>query len=73
MIQSYKKLIAIVGMLLGGTKESVIKQAGEVFEFEKSLAQIYEKNKKYKNADQVYNKMTIAELLKLCPAVSLLK
>lgn len=59
-----------VGSLLGGTKESVQKQANEVFEFEKSLAQIYEKENKYKDSDQVYNKISIAELQKLCPAVN---
>ena len=56
-------------MLLGGKKESIIKQSMEVFEFEKKLAAIYEK-KDDKGADKMYNRITVAELLKLCPAVS---
>ena len=58
----------VVGMLLGGNKDTVQKQTTEIFEFEKNLAQIYVKRDKT-NVEKAYNKMTVADLQKLCPAV----
>eukprot|EP00111_Clytia_hemisphaerica_P006624 TCONS_00019179-protein len=68
MVKSYLKLLATTGMLLGGKKKSIIEQSMEVFEFEKKLASIYEK-REGKGADKMYNRITVAELLKLCPAI----
>ena len=59
------------GILLGGKKSSVMKQSLEVMEFEKKLASIYEnKDKLRQQTEKIYNKITVADLLKLCPAVS---
>lgn len=60
------------GILLGGKKSSVMKQSLEVMEFEKKLASIYEnKDKLRQQTEKIYNKITVADLLKLCPAVSI--
>ena len=59
------------GILLGGKKASVVKQSLEVMEFEKKLAAIYEsKDELRRTTEKIYNKITVADLLKLCPAVS---
>ena len=58
-----------VGLLLGADKESTVKQMNEIFEFEKNLAIIYESKDKVRETDQIYHKMTVAELQSLCPAV----
>ena len=58
------------GILLGGEKSSVMKQSLEIFEFEKKLSSIYESKEKLQtSSEKVYNKITVADLLKLCPAV----
>lgn len=59
-----------VGLLLGAEKESTKKQMDEIFEFEKKLSEIYEDRERLQQADQIYHKMNIEELQRLCPAVS---
>ena len=54
-----------IGQLLGAARETSEKGMEEVFQFEKKLASIYEKNSH--EADHM--KMTVADLLSLCPAV----
>lgn len=70
-VKGYLKLMVTTGILLGGKKSSVMKQSLEVMEFEKKLASIYEnKDKLRQQTEKIYNKITVVDLLKLCPAVS---
>ena len=71
-MKSYLKVMITTALLLGGEKSSVVRQAYEVLQFEKKLASIYEKRDALKKADQLYNRITVGELLTLCPAVSAL-
>lgn len=64
------QLIKRIGMLLGGTNQTVHRQAIEIFEFEKSLVELFEKKSDEYSAEQTYKKMSVAELQQLCPAVS---
>lgn len=65
----YKKLLITVALLLGGKQDNVVQQTNEIFEFEKKLSHIFEKKEHTKQSDQIYHKMTVAELLSLAPAV----
>jgi len=64
-------MMITTGLLLGGEKTSIVRQAYEVLQFEKKLASIYEKRDELRKADRLYNRITVGELLTLCPAVSL--
>lgn len=69
IVKAYKKLMINVGLLLGAEKESTKKQMDEIFEFEKKLSEIYEDRERLQQADQIYHKMNIEELQRLCPAI----
>jgi predicted metalloendopeptidase len=57
-------------MLLGAkNKANVVKQMNEVLQFERSLAKVYELKGKLKDSEDIYNKMTIADLQQMAPSV----
>ena len=58
-----------VGTLLGGEINTTRHQMEEVFQFEKKLAEIYEPKERLRNMEEIYHKMTVAELQQLAPAV----
>ena len=58
-----------VGTLLGGEPNTTRRQLEEVFQFEKKLAEIYEPKERLRNMEEIYHKMTVAELQQLAPAV----
>ena len=41
----------------------------EVFQFEKKLAEIYEPKEHLRNMEEIYHKITVADLQQLAPAV----
>ncbi|XP_065661638.1 endothelin-converting enzyme homolog isoform X2 [Hydra vulgaris] len=65
IVLSYKKFMNNIGQLLGAHRETSEKGMEEVFEFEKKLASVYEK----KSHGTDHTKMTVADLLSLCPAI----
>ena len=69
-MQAYKDFMVKVGSLLGGEINSTRHQMEEVFQLEKKLAEIYEPKDRLRNMEQIYHKMTVAELQQLAPAVS---
>lgn len=68
-MQAYKDFMVKVGSLLGGEINSTRHQMEEVFQLEKKLAEIYEPKDRLRNMEQIYHKMTVAELQQLAPAV----
>ena len=58
-----------VGTFLGGEINATRHQMEEVFQFEKKLAEIYEPKERLRNMEEIYHKMTVAELQQLAPAV----
>ena len=68
-MQAYKEFMVKVGSLLGGEINSTRYQMEEVFQLEKKLAEIYEPKDRLRNMEQIYHKMTVAELQQLAPAV----
>ena len=54
---------------MGGEINSTRHQMEEVFQLEKKLAEIYEPKDRLRNMEQIYHKMTVAELQQLAPAV----
>lgn len=68
-MQAYKEFMVEVGSLLGGEINSTRHQMEEVFQLEKKLAEIYEPKDRLRNMEQIYHKMTVAELQQLAPAV----
>ena len=68
-MQAYKEFMVKVGSLLGGEINSTRHQMEEVFQLEKKLAEIYEPKDRLRNMEQIYHKMTVAELQQLAPAV----
>ena len=68
-MQAYKEFMLEVGSLLGGEINSTRHQMEEVFQLEKKLAEIYEPKDRLRNMEQIYHKMTVAELQQLAPAV----
>ena len=54
---------------MGGEINSTRHQMEEVFQLEKKLAGIYEPKDRLRNMEQIYHKMTVAELQQLAPAV----
>jgi len=69
VLASYKKLLVTVPLLLGGRKEDIVSQANEIFDFEKKLSLIFENKGSIRSTDQLYNKMTVAQLQSLAPAI----
>ena len=69
VVQAYKEFMVKVGSLLGGEINSTRHQMEEVFQLEKKLAEIYEPKDRLRNMEQIYHKMTVAELQQLAPAV----
>lgn len=69
LVKGYLKMMMSTALLLGGSQDSVVKQSLEVFEFEKKLASIYERKDHLKKTEKIYNKITVGELLVLCPAI----
>ena len=70
IVQAYKEFMLKVGKLLGGEPNSTAVQMEEVYQFEKNLAELYEPKEKLRNTEQIYHKMTVADLQQLAPAVS---
>ena len=68
-MHAYKEFMVKVGSLLGGEINSTRHQMEEVFQLEKKLAEIYEPKDRLRNMEQIYHKMTVAELQQLAPAV----
>ena len=68
-MQAYKDFMVKVGSLLGGEINNTRHQMEEVFQLEKKLAEIYEPKDRLRNMEQIYHKMTVAELQQLAPAV----
>lgn len=68
-MQAYKEFMVKVGSHLGGEINSTRHQMEEVFQLEKKLAEIYEPKDRLRNMEQIYHKMTVAELQQLAPAV----
>ena len=67
---AYKDFMVKIGTLLGAKDHAhVVKEMKEVLEFEKSLARIYEPKEKLRNSENIYNKMTIADLQQMAPSV----
>ena len=58
-----------VGTLLGGEENTTRHQMEEVLQFEKKLAEIYEPKERLRKMEEIYHKMTVAELQQLAPAV----
>lgn len=58
-----------VGTLLGGELNATRAQMEEVFQFEKKLAEIYEPKEHLRNMEEIYHKITVADLQQLAPAV----
>lgn len=58
-----------VGTLLGGELNATRAQMEEVFQFEKKLAEIYEPKERLRNMEEIYHKITVADLQQLAPAV----
>ena len=54
---------------MGGEINSTRHHMEEVFQLEKKLAEIYEPKDRLRNMEQIYHKMTVAELQQLAPAV----
>lgn len=51
-------------------KKDVVKQMNEILIFERNLAKLYEDKEKQRYTENIYNKMTIADLQQLAPSVS---
>ena len=73
VVQAYRKLMVKIGVLLGGEPNDTQSKMDKVFEFERSLAKIYEPKEKLRQTEKIYHKMTIADLQKLAPAVCALR
>ena len=70
LIVAYKDFMVKMAMLLGANnKANVIKQMNEVLQFERNVAKIYEPEGKLKDSENIYNKMTIADLQQMAPSV----
>ena len=70
LIVAYKDFMVKTAMLLGANnKANVIKQMNEVLQFERNVAKIYEPEGKLKDSENIYNKMTIADLQQMAPSV----
>lgn len=70
LLVAYKDFMVTVGTLLGAKdRAKVEKEMTEVLEFEKNLAKIYEPKVKLRNSENIYNKMTIADLQQMAPSV----
>ena len=69
VLQAYKEFMVKVGTLLGGELNATRAQMEEVFQFEKKLAEIYEPKERLRNMEEIYHKITVADLQQLAPAV----
>ncbi|CAB3998205.1 endothelin-converting enzyme 1-like [Paramuricea clavata] len=70
LIVAYKDFMVKTAMLLGANdKANVIKQMNEVLQFERNVAKIYEPKGKLKDSENIYNKMTIADLQQMAPSI----
>ncbi|XP_067124089.1 endothelin-converting enzyme homolog isoform X3 [Centruroides vittatus] len=73
VLNAYLTYMTKVGVLLGGEENATRRQMKEVIKFETKLAMITIPAEERRDDEQLYNKMTIAQLQVLAPVINWLK
>uniref|UniRef100_A0A8C5PBL5 endothelin-converting enzyme 1 n=1 Tax=Leptobrachium leishanense TaxID=445787 RepID=A0A8C5PBL5_9ANUR len=68
VLTAYQQYMVDVGMLLGGSPESIDIQMEQILEFETQLANLTVPQDERRDEEKIYNRMTVAELQTLSPA-----
>ncbi|XP_056138989.1 endothelin-converting enzyme 2b isoform X1 [Lampris incognitus] len=73
VLAAYVEYMVELGLLLGGERSSTLQQMQQILDFEIALANITVPQDQRRDEEKIYNKVTIAELQVLAPAVDWLE